>query len=145
MASGWGLENVNRVIQHAPDVVILGWGVNDASGKVPPEQFEANMRGQIEAIRKVKPATEFIVVTMISAHPDWVAYGGTFYQAYQERFRELDKINGVAVADLHTLWQAMLTRKRFQDIIANGVNHPNDFGHRVMAQVVLAGLIKESI
>jgi acyl-CoA thioesterase-1 len=45
---------------------------------------------------------------------------------------------GMAVADLTSFWELLLTRKTFADITGNGVNHPNDFGHRVYAQVLLS-------
>jgi hypothetical protein len=45
---------------------------------------------------------------------------------------------GVAVADLTSFWSVFLERKRFDDLTGNGVNHPNDFGHRVYAQVLLS-------
>jgi acyl-CoA thioesterase-1 len=47
-----------------------------------------------------------------------------------------------AVADVTTLWADLLKRKSFADLTGNGVNHPNDFGHRFYAQVIL-GLMGE--
>jgi hypothetical protein len=35
----------------------------------------------------------------------------------------------------------LLKRKSFYDLTGNGVNHPNDFGHCVYAQTLLALLI----
>jgi hypothetical protein len=49
---------------------------------------------------------------------------------------------GVALADVTSLWQEMLRRKREVDLTGNGVNHPNDFGHRVYAQAILALLVE---
>ena len=45
------------------------------------------------------------------------------------------------MADLTTLWGELLERKRDCDLTGNGVNHPNDFGHRVYAQAILGLLI----
>jgi hypothetical protein len=36
-----------------------------------------------------------------------------------------------------TLWQRLLQTKRYHDLSGNGVNHPNDFGHRLYARVIL--------
>ena len=38
--------------------------------------------------------------------------------------------------------EALLKRKRFYDLTGNGVNHPNDFGHCVYAQSLLALLVE---
>ena len=40
------------------------------------------------------------------------------------------KIAGV-LADMTSIWEALLKRKTFYDLTGNGVNHPNDFGHCV--------------
>ena len=45
------------------------------------------------------------------------------------------------MADLTAVWQELLRRKRHADLTGNGVNHPNDYGHRVYAQVLLALLV----
>ena len=35
-------------------------------------------------------------------------------------------------------WRKLLERKDFYDLTGNGVNHPNDYGHRVYATVLAA-------
>jgi hypothetical protein len=37
----------------------------------------------------------------------------------------------------------MLDRKRYLDLTGNGVNHPNDFGHRVYAETLLGLLVAQ--
>ena len=41
-----------------------------------------------------------------------------------------------------SVWGEMFKRKSFHDLTGNGINHPNDFGHRLYAQVILALLVK---
>lgn len=48
---------------------------------------------------------------------------------------------GIALADMTSVWEEFLRRKKDSDLTGNGVNHPNDFGHRVYAQVLSALLI----
>ena len=50
---------------------------------------------------------------------------------------------GVALADMTSVWDECLKRKKDWDLTGNGVNHPNDFGHRMYAQV-LSTLLVES-
>ena len=45
---------------------------------------------------------------------------------------------GIVLADMTEMWDSLLKAKSFLDITGNGVNHPNDFGHRVYAQVLLS-------
>jgi hypothetical protein len=48
----------------------------------------------------------------------------------------------IVLADMTSMWDALLKRKSFYDLTGNGVNHPNDFGHMVYAQTLLALLIE---
>ncbi len=40
--------------------------------------------------------------------------------------------DGIAMADVTEVWNRMLQRKLDLDLTGNGLNHPNDFGHRCM-------------
>jgi hypothetical protein len=35
----------------------------------------------------------------------------------------------------------MMSRKNYLDVTGNGLNHPNDFGYRVLAEVVLTAIL----
>jgi hypothetical protein len=48
---------------------------------------------------------------------------------------------GVVVADMTAIHSYMLQSKRFIDMTANNINHPNDFLVRAYAQVVCTMLI----
>mgnify|MGYP003341753948 CR=1 FL=1 len=41
-----------------------------------------------------------------------------------------------AYADVFSNWVSLCERKKPEDILGNNINHPNDFGHRVYAQVI---------
>jgi hypothetical protein len=47
------------------------------------------------------------------------------------------------MADMTDLWAELLKHKPYWDLTGNGVNHPNDFGHRIYAQALSALLIQE--
>jgi hypothetical protein len=49
---------------------------------------------------------------------------------------------GAALADVTSMWTDLLARKGVHDLTGNGINHPNDFGHRVYAQVILGLMIE---
>jgi amino acid permease len=38
------------------------------------------------------------------------------------------------------LWMAVVAKKSFMDITGNGVNHPNDYGHRLYAMLLASTL-----
>ncbi len=48
----------------------------------------------------------------------------------------------VGLANVTVMQEHILkTGKRYRDMTANNINHPNDFGHRLYAQVILATLL----
>ncbi len=137
VTSAWGLANISRVTDAAPDLVVLAFGMNDASGGVTPERFRENMRGQILAVRKARPAVEFILVSGMAGNPEWTGSVPDLYSCYRDDLRSLCG-EGVALADVTSVWNKLVQRKDFASLTGNGVNHPNDFGHRVYAQVIMA-------
>lgn len=135
-SSAWGLKNIDKVIAVNPDLVILAFGMNDSAG-VPADRYAANIMGMIEAVRKRHPAVEFILVAPMLGNADWVTLKQELFPAYREALAGMAG-PGVALADLTSVWREMLRHKADRDFTGNGVNHPNDFGHRVYAQVLLA-------
>ena len=51
---------------------------------------------------------------------------------------------GIALADVSAIWDTLLKTKHDLDLTGNGLNHPNDFGHRLYAQTILGLLVKKS-
>lgn len=137
MAATWGLEQAPLVAEKKPDLVIIAFGMNDASGKLPPADFATNIQRIVDAIRALHPSTSFILVSTMIGNAEWIHAVPDLYPQYRDALLPLQG-PGVAVADLTSFWSVFLDHKRFADITGNGVNHPNDFGHRVYAQVLLA-------
>ena len=52
--SAWGVANIGRLIEAQPDLVILAFGMNDASGR-PADEYQSNVRAMMEAISAVRP------------------------------------------------------------------------------------------
>ena len=137
MAAPWGLDQAPAVAKESPDLVLLAFGMNDASGKRSPAEFRDYTQKMIDTIRAIHPNTTFVLVASMEGNADWVHATPEFYAQYRD---VLATITGpeVVLADVTSVWQGLMRRKRFVDLTGNGVNHPNDFTHRVYAQVVLA-------
>lgn len=79
MDSKWGLDNVQENInKHNPNLVVLGFGMNDGTQGVKPEQFQSNIEKTIQAVRAKHPNCEFILVSTTLPNPDvsgpWTQY-----------------------------------------------------------------------
>ncbi|MDA1230247.1 MAG: GDSL-type esterase/lipase family protein [Planctomycetota bacterium] len=135
----WGLTRVPDVVAAKPDLVILAFGMNDSSGR-SSEEYKANTQAMIDAIRDTSPQTEFILVATMLGNRDWLTLKQELFPQYRTALKELTG-PGIALADMTSIWTEMLNRKQDRDLTGNGVNHPNDFGHRVYAQVLATLLV----
>ncbi len=138
MDTAWGLSQAAAVIDTKPDLVIIAFGMNDSAGRTP-EDYQEKIKLTMKAISDSAPETEYILVATMLGNKDWIRLNHDYFPKYRDALVELAK-PGVVVADCTSVWQEMLSLKKDWDLSGNGVNHPNDFGHRVYAQVILSTL-----
>ena len=138
--TAWGLTQVEALVAAKPQLVILAFGMNDSSGRSAAD-YKAFTRQTITAIRKQIPDCEFILVASMLGNRDWIRLKQELFPEYRDALQSLCG-EGVVLADLTAVWTEFLKLKHDWDQTGNGVNHPNDFGHRVYAQTILA-LLRE--
>ena len=140
MDTEWAIENAyNRAGRYQPDLVILGFGMNDRCGM---EEYREKTQRLIDAIKKDSPQTEVLLVSTTLPNP----LCGTppmYFMAHQEEYAEALRglcREGVGLADVQEVHREINTRKRYIDLTGNWLNHPNDFLARLYAQTVAAAL-----
>ena len=138
--SGNGLQQAKdqRIGKAKSDLVIIAFGMNDVFQR-DAAAYQANIRGIMETVRADAPDAEFILVASMLGNAEWGMPIEQF-PLYRDALARLCG-PGVALADTTSMWEALLKRKTFYDLTGNGVNHPNDFGHCVYAQVLLSLLV----
>ncbi len=139
--SGNGLQQAKdqHIGKAKPDLVLIAFGMNDVFQR-NAAVYQENIRNLIETIRADSPDTEFILVASMLGNSEWGMPMEQF-PLYRDALAKLCG-PGIALVDMTAMWEALLKRKTFYDLTGNGVNHPNDFGHCVYAQSVLASLIE---
>lgn len=142
--AGWtsdhGLGMAAAAAIERPDLVMVAFGMNDA-GFAAPADYAANIRGILAAIRDDAPLAEFVLIAPMLPNPAWHYPRLDRFDGYRRALAGLCG-TGVILADLTTLWTDLLARKTPYDLTGNGVNHPNDFGHRLYAQTIVSLLIE---
>ncbi|MCX6924758.1 MAG: SGNH/GDSL hydrolase family protein [Verrucomicrobia bacterium] len=128
--AGWGLEMVAKVAAEKPDLVILAFGMNHGE---PAAGFEAVMRKLRDAVQAACPEADIVLVAPMSGNP--CGFPPERFTGYRDALRNLTAPS-VALADVTSPWLELLKRKPFSDLSGNNINHPNDFGHRVYAEVI---------
>ncbi len=119
-----------------PHLVIIAYGANDSGS---PAAYGANIRQTIQAMRAQNPAAEFILVSPLLVNPEWHHANEPLQAQYRAELRQLQG-PGVIFADVGSVWKWATEKKKFLDLTSNGVNHPNDFGHRLYVEVLLETL-----
>jgi lysophospholipase L1-like esterase len=140
--AGWtaadAVFDTERIAASKPDLVIIAFGMNDASYANAAE-YSANVTGIIRRVRDEVADVEFVVVSPMLPTPECTWVNHERFEQYREALTDM-AADGVALADVMTLWRAIVARKNPHDLSGNGLNHPNDFGHRVYAQTILAAI-----
>jgi lysophospholipase L1-like esterase len=136
MDSAWGLTQVDKVAEAGPDLVLIAFGMNDSAGR-PAADFQEKIAATVKAIREKRPGVEIVLVATMVGNPDWVTLKQELFPQYRDALAKLCG-PGVALADVTSVWAEFHRLKHDHDHTGNGVNHPNDFGHRVYAQVIAA-------
>ncbi len=153
MNTDWAVENAAESFARAgygkdaarPDLVILGYGMND---RCPGPEYEEKTRRLIGAVREILPGQELMLVAT-SLPNSLAATPPEHFAAHQDEYAEsLANIAadtaGTVVADVQGVQKYLMKRKRYIDLTGNWLNHPNDYLVRVQAQVMAAVLSGEN-
>ncbi len=131
-----------KVIAEKPDLVLIGFGMNDNNkNSVPVPEFERNLREMVARIRAATSA-EVVLFSAFPPNPKW-RFGSPRMADYAAATGRAARETACAYADVFDNWQALAARKKPEDMLGNNINHPNDFGHwiyyRVLAELGLGG------
>lgn len=131
-----GLANIAKVIEEKPDLVIIAFGMND-SGQYDVACYSGQIAGMISAVNSALPDTEILLVASSLPNPEWSWAQASQFPKYRDALKLMMR-PGIALADMTSLYADILARKRYLDLTGNGLNHTNDYGHRLYAQAILA-------
>ena len=122
-----------------PDLLLVAYGMNDFAGLAAAE-FIRTLSEIRDRCRRHSPGTEYLFVASMSGNPQWQPTRpgpDAEFAAALGKFVDSSPAD-TALADVHNVWLKILEKKSFYDLTGNGVNHPNDHGHRIYASVLLA-------
>jgi lysophospholipase L1-like esterase len=130
------LWDTARIVAAKPDLVIVAFGMNDAC-YADAGEFAANIAGILRRVRDDLPDAEFVLVCPMLPTPECTWVNAARFDQYRVALDGLTG-DGAVLADVTRLWSEVIRRKDPHDLSGNGFNHPNDFGHRLYAQTILA-------
>ncbi len=137
--AGWsvanGVADLEGLLAEQPHLIVVAYGMNDV-GRRDPQWYADQTRTIIQQVHARSPDTEILLVATMLGNSQWVHTPREMFNLYRDELAALVG-PGVALADLTTVWELLLKRKHDNDLTGNGLNHPNDFGHRLYAQALL--------
>ncbi|MEI7701066.1 MAG: SGNH/GDSL hydrolase family protein, partial [Planctomycetia bacterium] len=137
--AGWsvanGLQDLDALLSAKPELIVIAYGMNDV-GRKDPKWFREQNEAMIRHIREVLPQSEILLVCTMLGNREWIHTPREMFAEYRNVLMSCAS-SGTAIADLTEVWGRLLKSKEDLDLTGNGLNHPNDFGHRLYAQAIL--------
>ena len=137
--AGWsvanGIADLDNQLLEKPDLIIVAYGMNDV-GRKDPDWYSDQTRMIIERAQAANPEIEILLVATMLGNREWIHTPREMFPLYRDKLKAL-VAPGVALADVTAVWDYLSQHKHELDLTGNGLNHPNDFGHRLYAQAIL--------
>lgn len=140
-ATKWGYEEYHNYFGAIrPNLLFIAFGMNDASGKLSPEEYIANIERIIRTAREDNPDLEIILIATTLPNPDAIQFEGPHAEYEAPLMALAERLPGVACLPLTSFHKALLAKKPYYHMTGNNINHPNDFLARIYTQFILASL-----
>jgi len=137
------LERVDaEVIAYNPDLVLLSYGLNDSRGGTTPAVFRKAYQQLIDRIRAaIDPVivlvnTYYMHEVLYSNCEHWEESDYDVTEVFNLVIRQLAESNGVILADVYSAEVGV------DWIIDEDHCHPNDLGHRIVANRVFEAIVR---
>ncbi|MFO0952197.1 MAG: SGNH/GDSL hydrolase family protein [Isosphaeraceae bacterium] len=130
---------VDKVVESRPDLLIIAFGMNDSAGR-PAGEYHKNSEGVIAGVRRNLPDAEFILVATMLGNRGWTRLRHELFAEYRDALATLKAPTSP--------WPSPRSGPASSNSTGLGpdrqqMNHPNDFGHRVYAQVITSLLVPD--
>ena len=128
--------------EYMPDVALIGFGMNDASGGLSADRFVGNILSMITSLRERNPACEIILIGTMLANP--LAVHSRNQEELTQYLKNIAQIETYhcCTVDIGSMHKALLDAgKCYTEMSSNNVNHPNDFLARIYAMNLLTAFI----
>ena len=137
-----------QVFAHAPDLVIVCFGLNDVNGTL--EDYLDALRQIFESCTAREIETVFMTPNMLNTYvADFVAPIHLDYAAVTAKYQNEGRMDeymssacrlaesmGVKVCDCYSYWKKLSETEDTTKLLANGINHPTKEMHELFAQML---------
>ena len=155
VSSPWAAQNIEKRLalwkdangkQVIPDLMLIGFGVNDSAGNVTSQNFKTNIQNIISTARKVSGNSNMEALMYSPMYPNqdavlWKAATLLGYEKVMEEIADADK--NVGLLKLSSIYDEIVKSKAPEDYLNTNLNHGNDFTARVYYTSIMAAMTKD--
>jgi lysophospholipase L1-like esterase len=147
------------VLRHEPHLATVCFGLNDAvGGRRGLPRFRENLTQIVDRIRQAGAAVVLMTPNMMALHdnehvdPNFRhvlaslirCQTGGLLDRYVEEVRGVAAATGAPLADVYAEWKRRQAQGEDMTAhLANGLNHPDAFGHRIAAELLLQVILRQ--
>ena len=154
-SSPWGAQNIeNRLAlwkdeegnQVVPDLIMVGFGVNDRSGDRTAADFKANMKAIVDNARTASGNAQMEALYFSPFIPNQLTdeWDIELLLEYENVLAELAEADeNIGLVKLTSIFKEVIKCKAPEDYISSYWNHGNDFTARIYATGILAAMLGE--
>ena len=126
------------------DLFFIGFGANDTHTEMA--KFKENITAMIDRYFEANPNGNVLLYSCLLPNSQTVGWR-TQHALFEKELEDIASgYKNVGVAKVTTAYAWLEAQgKPTRDLLANNFNHPNDFGVRVYAQVLLKTLLGEEL
>jgi lysophospholipase L1-like esterase len=127
-----GLFRIQQALDEKPDVVVIGFGMNDWRKGVSKKEYKKNLLQMLDAFEKI--GTRVIINTVSPSYNFQKQEYNKQVDDYSETVREIAYEKRIKIADINALWKRELRspRKGLRDDI-----HPNSIGYDIICKCLM--------
>ena len=154
-SSPWAAQNVEKRLalwkdkngkQVTPDLMLIGFGVNDSAGNVSVQNFKTNIQNIISTARRVSGNSDMEALMYSPMYPNqdavlWKATTLLSYEKVMEKIADADENAGLL--KLSSIYDEIVKCKAPEDYLNTNLNHGNDFTARVYYTSIMAAMTKD--
>jgi acyl-CoA thioesterase-1 len=142
--SDWGVSNLeDRVLKLRPDTVFLEFSMNDSADrfKMSVETAKANLETMLNAILKMNPQCEIILMTMTpgDAYPKGHKSYRNNIEGHYEMYRAVAKERGLRLIDHYPNWKALESKDEalFKKMVPDNIHVTAEGCEKIITPVIL--------
>lgn len=142
-----GLERLEKdVLIHKPDLLFIGYGLNDSRAGTAPEVFQSEYQKLLDIVREQCPDTLIVLLNLYCMHecmyeggePDWNKSNHHVTAVYNGIIEQLAMDNACIFADIYASTAGVYW------MVEEDHCHPSILGHQVIANKVFEAIVRNS-